>query len=183
MLNIPCSSVPAISACIYCSVTSKTNNLLSLEIHLHERLQLIFCKRQLGVNIVHKTTLYMSCLEQNMRYYNVIKFWIKISHINNDKYVRQVYNALYQETLAYHNKKNWCSLIKQSLCTLGFHDEWVFHTVGNSGIFLLTVEQRLKHQFLKKKWSNRLSESSRALFYRNIAKYFSSTLFRCCQYK
>ena len=32
--------------------------------------------------------------------------------------------------------KNWCSLLKQLLCTLGFYEVWLFQEVGNASVFL-----------------------------------------------
>ena len=68
------------------------------------------------------------------------------------------------------NKKNWCSLLKHLLCTLGFYDAWFFQTVGDVKVFLFQVKHRITDQFLQN-WTGRLNESSRAMFYRHISTF------------
>lgn len=107
---------------------------------------------------------------QNMRLYNIIKFWIKILHSEPKKYIYIVYNALYQDQLNKPQIKNWCSSLKQLLLTLGFGEAWYYQSVGNKNIFLTLAKQRIRDQFLQN-WNSRLHDSSRAIFYRNIATF------------
>jgi len=65
------------------------------------------------------------------------------------------------------NVKNWCSLVRNLLCELGFYDAWLAQSVGNVNMFLSLAKQRLKDHFIQN-WSSRLEISSRALFYNNI---------------
>lgn len=83
-------------------------------------------------------------------------------------------------------KTNWCSQLKDLLCSLGLVDAWIFQGVGNVDMFLYLVKQRLNDQFIQN-WNARLSDSSRALFYRNIASFKCQSYLdcfnvrKCCQ--
>ena len=66
--------------------------------------------------------------------------------------------------------KNWCSLLKQLLCTLGFYEIWLFQEVGNASVFLYNVKQRLSDQFIQG-WDGRLNISSRASLYKHISSF------------
>ena len=101
---------------------------------------------------------------------NIIKYWTKLLQANDKKYVKKVYYLLYQDILDNPNRKNWCSLLRNLLCSLGFQDVWMFQTVGDINLFLSIVKQRLRDQFCQN-WEARLNDSSRALFYRNIVVY------------
>ena len=63
--------------------------------------------------------------------------------------------------------KNWFSLLKQLLCTLGFYEVWLFQEVGNASVILYNVKQRLSDQFIQG-WDGRLNISSRASLYKHI---------------
>ena len=68
------------------------------------------------------------------------------------------------------NRCNWCSLLKQLLCNLGFYHVWLAQHVGYENIFLSIVTQRLNDNFVQN-WNSRLRESSRAIFYRQISSF------------
>jgi len=68
------------------------------------------------------------------------------------------------------NVKNWCSLLTQLLCTLGFYEVWLFQEVGNVSVFLFNVKQRLSDQFIQG-WDGRLNISSRASLYKCISSF------------
>ena len=97
-----------------------------------------------------------------MRYFIIIKYWVKILHANDNKYVKTVYNMLKYDFESNPDKKYWCSLLCGLLCTLGFNDTWLFLDIGDSVLFLSLVKQRLKDQFIQN-WHGRLEESSRAI--------------------
>lgn len=142
--------------------------------HAVEKVHLQFCKRLLCVkkstqnDFVYGEVGRMPL--QNMRLYNIIKFWIKILHSEPKKYIYIVYNALYQDQLNKPQIKNWCSSLKQLLLTLGFGEAWYYQSVGNKNIFLTLAKQRIRDQFLQN-WNSRLHDSSRAIFYRNIVTF------------
>lgn len=76
----------------------------------------------------------------NMRYHS-IKFWVKILHIGNEKYVRKVYNTLYQETLVYpkKKKKRKKNVVRAHLFFHNFHNGFSKQFVTVT--FLLTIKQ------------------------------------------
>jgi hypothetical protein len=51
-------------------------------------------------------------------------------------------NMLYNDVVHNPYRRNWCSLVKNLLCELGFIDAWIFQTVGDADLFLLNVKQR-----------------------------------------
>ena len=89
-------------------------------------------------------------------------------HASDNKFNKKVYLTLFNDCERFPQKKNWCSLLRDLLCTLGFYEVWLFQDVGNEKLFLSNVKQRLKDIFIQN-WSGRFYNSSRALFYRNIA--------------
>ena len=142
-----------------------------------------YCKRLLGVKSTTQNDFVYGELGrlsfQYIRYFNIIKYWVKILHLNDNKYVRKVYDLLKDDIVSMPNKHIWCTLLKHLLCNLGFYDAWLFQTVGDSKLFLNIVKTRLKDQFVQN-WSGRLSESNRAVCYRAIAHFqfqtYSDTL-------
>ena len=66
--------------------------------------------------------------------------------------------------------KNWCSLLRTLLCNLGFHDVWMYQTIGNIEIFLSHVKQRIKDQFLQS-WNEHVTNSSRGVFYSSFSSF------------
>ena len=69
-----------------------------------------------------------------------------------------------------NRKTNWALLVKKRLANLRFYEVWLQHSVGDDGIFLSLVKQRLKDNFVQK-WNEELNQSSRAIFYRSIANF------------
>ena len=70
----------------------------------------------------------------------------------------------------YPDKPNWCTLLKDLLCTLGMYDAWYFQEIGNTEYILYIVKQRLCDQCVHN-WQGRLEQSSRARFYKNISSF------------
>ena len=66
--------------------------------------------------------------------------------------------------------KNWRSLLKDLLCTLGFYDVWLFQDVGHEKIFLYNVKLRL-NDHLMQNWNGRLQDSSRDNLYKHTASF------------
>lgn len=136
-----------------------------------ERIHLQYCKNLLCVK---KSTpndfiygeLGRMPLQYN-RYYDIINYWIKLLHTSENKYIKKVYLMLKSDIDQRPNIKNWCSLLRDLLCRLGFHDAWLFQDVGNSNIFLSLVKQRLKDQFLRN-WNFSISAISRADLYKHM---------------
>ena len=68
------------------------------------------------------------------------------------------------------NIQNWAALIKNMLSNLGFFHVCVAQGVGDEKNFLSLFKQRINDYFLQN-WYQRLNESSRALFYRQICNF------------
>lgn len=142
---------------------SKANNI--------ERVHLQFCKKLLSVKQCTQNDFVYGelgrCNFQNKRFYNIIKYWIKIVHCSETKYVKIVYDLLFNDCIISPNKVSWVTLLRDLLCNLGFMHVWQQQNVGNINIFLSLVKQRLTDTFIQN-WNSRLENSSRALFYKNF---------------
>ena len=136
-----------------------------------ERIHLKFCKRLLSVKQCTQNDFIYGelgrCTFQTKRFYNIVRYWIKILHCTELKYVRIVYDLLYNDCTNLPNKVSWVTLLRDLLCNLGFMEAWVHQNVGDMDIFLSLVKQRLSDNFIQN-WNSRLENSSRALFYRNF---------------
>jgi len=92
-----------------------------------ERMHLQFMKKLLGVKHTTKNDfIYRELGRANLkmhRYYSIIKYWTKLLTTDINKYNNNV------------RVKNWCSLLKQLLCTLGFYEVWLLQEVGNVSVF------------------------------------------------
>ena len=84
------------------------------------------------------------------------------------KYVRIIYNMLYNDCINFPNKVTWVRLLRNLLGYLGFMDVWLQQSVGYRVLFLNLVKQRLTDQFIQKR-NSRLNNLTHALFYRNFS--------------
>ena len=84
------------------------------------------------------------------------------------KYVRIIYNMLFNDCINFPNKVTWVTLLHDLLGNLGFMAVWLQQSVGDRVLFLSLVKQRLTDQFIQN-WNSRLNDSTRALFYRNFS--------------
>ena len=74
------------------------------------------------------------------------------------------------DMLIYPEKKNWASLVKNLLSSLGFYEASLLQGVVDESLFPNQVKQRLRDTFVQNRQSD-LNLSTRALFYRNIASF------------
>ena len=104
-----------------------------------------FCKRLLGVKKCTQNDFVYGelgrCPMRNYRMYNIVKYWTKIILCDNKRNIKIVYNMLCEDILD-----------------------------GNVKLFLMSVQQRLKNQFLQNCCSP-LDNSSRAGFYKHFAVF------------
>ena len=137
-----------------------------------EKIQLRFYKRILGVkNSTQNDFIYGVLGRIPMiihRHYRIIKYWVKIVLGKKSAYV----NSLYMSSL--HNidngnENNWAYNVRKLLCSNGFGDIWRDQSVHNPNSFCDAFRIRLNDVF-KQEWSCRLTDSSRASFYRKILK-------------
>ena len=144
-----------------------------------ERVHLLFCKKLLSVKQCTQNDFVYGelgrCSFQNKRFFNIIKYWVKILQCSDTKYMKIVYDLLYNDCLNFPSKISWATLLRDLLGNLGFMEAWTQQNVGDVKIFLSVVKQRLLDNFIQN-WNSRLKESSRALFYRNLSFGYKSYL-------
>jgi len=139
-----------------------------------ERKHLHFCKSILRVkkttqnDFVYGELGRTSC--QINRILNIIKYWLKILHMGENKYVKIIYKLMLSDIQATNTIVNWASLLRNVLSSLGFNEAWLSQGVGNESIFVNLVNQRLTDQIVQN-WQSRLENSSRALLYSQIATF------------
>ena len=148
-----------------------------------EKVHMKFCKSVLGVK---KTTqndfIYGELGRKTMlcnRQVNIVRYWIKILESDERKYVKRIYNMMINDLIDSPNKLNWASLLRDTLCNLGFRDVWLAQSVGNSKLFLSIFKQRVHDTFIQT-WESRLNDSSRALFYNNIRNFHFQSYLKVC---
>ena len=59
---------------------------------------------------------------------------------------------------------------KKLLSELGFYEVWLQQSVGDHRIFLAIFKQRIRDNFIQR-WNTELTDSRRALFFRNISDF------------
>ena len=100
------------------------------------------------------------------RHHKIIKYWTNIVLGKKSNYVNLLYASSLQN-IDNGNSNNWAFNVRKLLCCNGFGDIWrnqcVFDQVG----FCKAFKARLFDVF-RQEWSFRISESSRASFYREI---------------
>ena len=134
-----------------------------------EKVQLRFYKRILGVKSSTQNDFVYGTLGRVpliiLRHYKIIKYWTNIVLGKKSFYVNLVYSSSLQYIES--NDKNWAYNVRKLLCSNGFGDIWRNQSVFDQDCFLRAFKERLFDIF-KQQWSFRLSESSRASFYRVI---------------
>jgi len=133
-----------------------------------------FCKKLLGVKKSTQNDFIYGEIgrisDQSSRYYDIIKYWVKLVHSSDNKYIKNVYELLRSDIETQPNCVNWCSLVRDLISTLGFYEIWLYLDVGNVKVFLFNVKQRIRDHFIQG-WNGRLQDSSRANFYKNVANF------------
>ena len=144
-----------------------------------ERVHTRFCKQALGVKIsTQNDFVYGELGRRNLivqRHFKIIKYWLKVVQLNENKLVKCIYNMMLQDLELFPNKTNWALLVRDLLASLGFFEVWLEQSVGDINFFLSFLKQRLNDAFIQN-WHARLENSTRALFYRNFC--YSSFGFR-----
>ena len=139
-----------------------------------ETTHMSFCKRMLGIkqstqnDFVHGELGRMDY--QSLRYINIIKFWIKVTHTEEQKYIKLTYNMMLRDLELHPNKQNWASMVKHLLSRLGFLEVWNAQGTGDISNFLAIFKIRVKDIYIQD-WHSRLENSTRARFYINIAQF------------
>ena len=139
-----------------------------------ETVHMQFCKRMLGIKQSTQNDFVHGELGrvdyQSLRYINIVKFWLKIVHADQRKYIKCIYNMMLTDIELRPNKQNWTSMIKHLLSRLGFLEVWNAQGVGNISNFLYIFKTRVREIYIQD-WNSRLENSTRARFYINIANF------------
>ena len=98
------------------------------------------------------------------RYKRIVKYWLHITQTNECKYVKMIYNIMYQKSIVNMNTVNWVTNVRDLLNTSGFGEVWLNQHVGNPDLFLKIFTIRLQDMY-KQNWSTKLSNSSSARSY------------------
>ena len=136
--------------------------------HPERRVIFAYIKRTTQTDFIYGELVRVNL--QTQRYYSTIKYWTKLLTTDINKYNKKIYLLLKNDCENNILVKNWCSLLKQLLCTLGFYDVWFFQEVGNVSVFLSNVKQRLSDQFIQG-LDGRLNISSSASLYKYISSF------------
>ena len=98
-----------------------------------------------------------------------IKYWLRILHLKDDRYVRKCYNML--KLLDANGKVNWVSTIRQLLFKNGFGYIWENQSVNNETAFLKEFVLRLRDQYLQT-WNDICQRSSKLTSYISFKSTF-----------
>lgn len=139
-----------------------------------ERVHLKFCKSLLGVKQSTQNNFIYGELGrtnyQTKRHYKIIKYWLKVITSEDNKYISYIYKLMIDDIDSNPRKSNWALLVKNLLGSLGFNEAWLQQGVGDINLFLKIVKQRLCDNFIQN-WNAEINQSTRAIFYRNIAVF------------
>ena len=85
---------------------------------------LSFCIRMLGIKQSTQNDFVYGELGrmdyQSLRYINIVKFWLKLVHTEERKYIKCIYNMMLNDIEIRPNKQSWDSMVKYLLSRLGF---------------------------------------------------------------
>ena len=135
---------------------------------------MMFCKQLLGVKTSTQNDFIYGELGRTdyytRRLYIIIKYWFKIIHASERKNTKLIYILMLNDMNERPNVKNWAVFVKNMLSNLGFFHVWAAQGVGDENKFLSIFRQSLSDNFVQT-WNQRLNESSRAIFYRQICVF------------
>ena len=101
-------------------------------------------------------------------YVKCIKFWLRLTRMENNRYPKKVYNTLL--SLQGQNYITWACSVRNVLYKFGFGVVWEAQCVGNVKSFLLTFRQRLVDCF-EQDWRSALQRHD---FYSTYSTYKQS---------
>ena len=78
------------------------------------------------------------------RYISIVRYWLKIVTLTDNKYVKCIYNILLEDIRQNPNKTNWASSVRDLLSRYGFLNVWLAQGVENSNSFLQHFKQRVR---------------------------------------
>ena len=107
---------------------------------------------------------------QSRRLIQILKYWLKIVHCGEHRYIKQIYRVLLAD--ANNGKLNWVSQVKHALCTYGMADAWQLQAFVNPQWSILEMTQRIKDRYVQD-WHGRLENTSRGECYVRIQPEYS----------
>ena len=132
-----------------------------------ERVHLRFCKYILRIkNNTLNEIVYGELGRRPLYVYRmtrIIKYWIHIMELEENRYVKCMYNVLYQRSLI-NVTRSWVTEVRNLLCNCGFAEVWYNQGVGYNEDFLKVVTQRI-YDIYSQDWSAKLHESPSARTY------------------
>ena len=78
----------------------------------------------------------------------IIKYWFIILLSEDVKYIKLVYNMMFEDLELNPKKTNWASLLRHLLFSMGFNEVWIQQRVGNINNFNSVLKQRLTDNFI-----------------------------------
>ena len=118
-----------------------------------ETTHMSFCKRMLEIKQSTQNDFVHGELGRidyrSLRYINIVKFWLKIIHSEEQKYIKLTYNMMLNDMEINPNKQNWASMVKHLLSRLGFLEVWNAQGIGNIRNFLSIFKLRVKDVYIQ----------------------------------
>ena len=102
-----------------------------------------------------------------LRISRIIKFWLDLITDKKGTVMYKLYKLMYDASEANRQIENWASLVKNSLCNLGFLQVWLQQGVGDKQAFLRICKQRLSDQYFQE-WCLTVNNSADGILYRCI---------------
>ena len=101
-----------------------------------ETVHLQFCKKLLGVKQATQNDFVYGELGrlnfQVQRYISIVRYWLKVINLEDNKYVKCIYNMMIQDLQYFPNKPNWALSVKHLLSIYGFGNVWEAQGVRNT---------------------------------------------------
>ena len=114
---------------------------------------MLFCKQLLGVKTSTQNDFIYGELGRTNYYtrriYIIIKYWLKVVHAEDRKYISQIYKTMLNGITDRQNTQNWASLVRNTLANLGFFDVWLVQGVGDVNNFFQFSSRGYQITFFK----------------------------------
>lgn len=131
-----------------------------------ERVQNKICKMVLGVGRDVRNKIVLGECGRFPIYIDtqvqVMKYWCKIIHLEENRYPRQCYDMLLRQDRA--GKNNWVTNIRNILCKIGFGIVWEMQNPGNINMFLTSFKTRLQDIY-RQNWNEAVSSVQDYILY------------------
>ena len=106
-----------------------------------------------------------------------IKYWLKIIHMNDNRYPKIVYKLLFD--LDSNGRRTWASDIRALLYRYGFGVVWISQGLGDIDSFLFEFKQRLK-DCATQDWQSDISSTNELYSYCTYKSLLVSEKYLVC---